>query len=84
MYLYLISVSHTDTDMPPNMGHLLYKELLNSSGLSLEKRQLKRIMKEVCKINSTVTKRMRSQQLLHCFLKTNSWNGAQVKPWSQH
>lgn len=62
----------------PNIGHLLYKELPNSSALSLEKRQLKRVMKEVCKIKSIVTRRMRSNQLVHCFLKANSWNEAQV------
>lgn len=66
-----------------NMGHLLYKELLNSSGLSLKKRQLKRVMKEVCKIKSIVTKGMRREQLPHCFLKANSRNEAQVKPQSQ-
>lgn len=67
----------------PNMGYLLYKELPNSSALSLEKRQQERVMKEVCKIKSIVTKRMRSKELPHCFLKANSWNEARVKPQSQ-
>lgn len=65
------------------MGHLLYKELPNSLALSLEKRQLERVMKEVCKIKSIVTKRMRSKQLPHRFLKANSCNEAQMKPWNQ-
>lgn len=67
----------------PNMGYLLCKELPNSSALSLEKRQQERVMKEVCKIKSIVTKRMRSKELPHCFLKANSWNEARVKPQSQ-